>query len=521
MAVTAVDQPATEEKASLRTWLAVFGCMLGALMSVLDIQVTNASLPEIEGGIRTGSTNGAWISTAYLIGEIIMIPMADYLSRVFSFRRFLLSSVVLFLTFSVLCAFATSLEQMILLRGLQGFASGGMIPLAMTYVLSELPRKQQPMGIAIFALTATFGPAIGPTLGGFLTTHFDWRFVFFVNLIPGAVMLALLVPTLKAAPMQLKLLREGDWWGIAFMVVGLASLQTVLDEGNQYNWFASPYILKLSIIAFICLSIFIAIELIIEKPLLDLRLFKYRNFTLGTFANVIVGLAMFGSIYVLPTYLDEVQKYNALQVGNIMAWAGIPQLFIIPFIPMLQKRFDARWIITFGMLLFAYSCFMNSYLTANFGGEQMIPSSIVRAVGQAVMMAPLALIAFIGVPDAKSGAASGLFNMTRSLGGAFGTAILATLITKREQFHMAMIGNSTTTTNPTAQSYLADMQQYFLDKGQTDSDLALSAAQQMLGQMGQQQALIMGYSDAFFVMGCIMLAAIVSVVLTRPNQATP
>lgn len=515
MAIAADASSPTEERASLRTWLAVFGCMLGALMSVLDIQVTNASLPEIEGGISTGVSNGAWISTAYLIGEIIMIPLADYFSRVFSFRRFLLTSVVMFLTFSVACAFATSLEQMILLRGLQGFACGGMIPLAMTYVLSELPRKQQPMGIAIFALTATFGPAIGPTLGGYLTTHFDWRYVFFVNLIPGSIMMALLIPTLKTAPMQLKLLREGDWWGIAFMIVGLACLQTVLDEGNQNNWFSSPYIVRLSVIAFVCLSIFIAIELMIEKPLLQLRLFTYRNFSLGTLANVIVGLAMFGSIYVLPTYLDEVQKYNALEVGTIMAWSGIPQLFIIPFIPMLQKRFDARLIIGTGMMLFAYSCFMNSYLSMNYGGQQFIPSSIVRAFGQAIMMAPLALIAFIGVPQALSGQASGLFNMTRSLGGAFGTAILATLITKREQFHSNMIGNSTTTTNPTAQSFLTDMQQYFIDRGTTDSDQAMKQAEVMLGQIGQQQALIMSYSDAFFVMGCIMIVAIIFVAATK------
>lgn len=508
-----------EERASLRTWIAVFGCMLGALMSVLDIQVTNASLPQIEGGIDTGATNGAWISTAYLIGEIIMIPMADYFSRLFSFRRFLLGSVVMFLIFSVSCAiFATSLSEMIILRGLQGFTGGGLIPLAMTFVLSELPKRQQPIGIAIFAMTATFGPAIGPTLGGYLTTHFDWRYVFWVNLIPGGLMLLLLVPTLKVEPIQLKLLREGDWWGIAFMAIGLACLQTALDEGNRYNWFGSSYIIKLSVVAFVCLSLFIVIELIVEKPVVQLRVFRYRNFSFGTFAGAIVGAALFGSIYVLPTYLGEIQNYDAFQVGTIMAWAGLPQLLILPFLPLMQKHFDLRLIISTGLILFATSCFMNSYLSSNYSGEQFIPSSIVRAAGQALVMAPLALIALQGVPLDKSGQASGIFNMTRSLGGAFGTALFATLITKREQFHASMMGNASTTNNATAQSFVADMQQYLLDKGMTDSELALHKAQAMLAEIGGKQALIMGYSDAFFIMGCILLVAVFAIILTRPGR---
>lgn len=513
-----VDTPVgavEQEGASLRAWISVFGCMVGALIAVLDIQITNSSLPEIEGGIGTGIDNGTWISTAYLIGEIIMIPLTDYLSRVFSFRRFLLGNVCLFLVFSFGCAFATTLGQMIILRGLQGFAGGVMIPMAFTRVLTTLPPRQQPAGLAIFALTATFGPSIGPTIGGYLTEQYGWQYIFFVNVIPGALMLGLLYPTLERGKMNLGLLKEGDWLGIAFMTVGLACLQTVLDEGNQDDWFGSPYIVHLSIIAGIALTIFVIIELIVEKPAVQLRLLTRRNFALGTLANVIVGFALFGSVYVLPAYLDRVQGYNAEQIGLVLAWAGLPQLVIIPFVPLLQKHFDARAIVCVGLVIFATSCFMNTHLSFDDGGDQFMMTNIVRALGQAVILAPLAGIATVGIPKELSGAASGVFNMMRSLGGAVGTAALATIITKREQFHSNIIGQSVTPYGNSVQQFLTDMQQYFLDHGIADAALARHQAEVLLGNLVAQQSLIMAFSDTFYVLGVLLLVAAAAVLLTR------
>lgn len=515
-AAAAVD--AREPNASARTWVAVVGCMLAALMSALDIQVTNASLPQIEGGIGTGVANGTWISTAYLVGEIVMIPMSDYLSRLFSFRRFMLGSTVCFLIFSMGCAFATNLDQMIVLRGLQGFSAGAMIPLAMTFVLSHLPLRQQPIGMAIFALTVTFGPAIGPTLGGWLTTHFGWRYVFFINLVPGTLMLALLYPTLERMPMRLALLREGDWWGMIFLTIGLASLQTMLDEGNRNNWFDSPYIVKLAVVAGIALAVFVVIELVVEKPLVQLRLFAYRNFTLGTMAGIVVGILIFGSIYVLPTYLSEVQGYDAQQVGAVMAWAGIPQIFIIPFVPWLMKRFDSRLLIILGIGVMAASCFMDTRLTADFAGDQFTESNLVRALGQAITMTPLTLIAFLGIPKEISGQASGLFNMTRNLGGSVGTAVLATIITRRSAFHGEMIGQAAPSTDPVAQNFLKEMQDCFLRHGVPDPARAMHQAEILLARLAQKQALIMGYADAFHVMAWLMVAAIVAVAFTRGER---
>ncbi len=214
--------------------------MIGAFMAILNIQITNASLLDIEGGIGTGVDNGAWISTSYLIGEIVVIPLTAYFSTVFSFRRYMLVNAVLFPLFSIACAFTHDLGSMIAMRGLQGFAGGILIPMAFTMVLTKLPKFQQPTGLAIFALSVTFAPAIGPTIGGYLTENYGWQTIFFINAFPSAIMVVALAATLEKQPMRLSLLKEGDWAGIITMAIGLAAFQTVLEEGNKDDWFSSP-----------------------------------------------------------------------------------------------------------------------------------------------------------------------------------------------------------------------------------------------------------------------------------------
>src|ERR1700748_902102 len=265
------------DKASLTAWIAVLASMVGAFMAILNIQITNASLLDIEGGIGTGVDHGAWISTSYLIGEIVVIPLTDYLSKVFSFRRYIIGNTILFALFSMACAFARDLPSMIAMRGLQGFAGGVLIPMAFTMVLTKLPKPQQPIGLAIFALSVTFAPAIGPTIGGYLTENYGWRTIFFVNVLPTAVMVSALYLTLERAPMQFKLLKEGDWAGIVTIALGLSALETVLEEGNKDDWFSSPFIVRLAVIAAVSLSLFVWIELTVEKPLIRLRLLKKRN----------------------------------------------------------------------------------------------------------------------------------------------------------------------------------------------------------------------------------------------------
>jgi MFS transporter, DHA2 family, multidrug resistance protein len=505
--------------ASVTVWIAVLAAMIGSFMAILNIQITNASLLNIEGGIGTGVDNGSWISTSYLIGEIVVIPLTDFLSRVFSFRRYMLASAALFAAFSVACAFTHDLPSMIAMRGLQGFAGGVLIPMAFTLVLTKLPKPQQPIGLAIFALSVTFAPAIGPTIGGYLTENYGWRTIFFVNVIPTAVMVSALYLTLERQPMQLKLLKEGDWTGILTMAIGLSALQSVLEEGNKDDWFSSPFIVRLAVIAVVSLSLFVWIELTIEKPLIRLRLLKGRNFGFGTIALTMLGFALFGSVYILPAYLGQAQGYNSEQIGAVLAWTGLPQLLLIPLIPKMMQRFDTRYIAFVGLSIFAYSCFMNIAMSPDYAGDQLWIPNIVRAIGQAMVLTPLTSVTTSEIAPQDAAAASGISNMLRNLGGAIGTAVLATVITKREQFHSNIIGQSVTPGREEVRERIAEMTGYFQAHGISDPATAHHQAIIALGNAIKHQALVMGFSDTFGVIGVVLVIAAVAVLFTRKAKA--
>ena len=512
--------PQNPDRAGPAVWIAIFAAMIGAFMAILNIQITNASLLNIEGGIGTGVDNGSWISTSYLIGEIVVIPLTDYLSRVFSFRKIMLGHATLFAIFSVACAFTHDLPSMIAMRGLQGYFGGVLIPMAFTLVFTKLPKGQQPIGLAMFSLAVTFAPAIGPTIGGYLTENYGWQTIFFVNVIPTIVMVAILYFTLERQPMQLGLLREGDWFGIATMAIGLSSLQAVLEEGNKDDWFGSPFIVKLAVIAAISLLLFIANELIVEKPLLRLRLLTNRNFGMGTVAAVFLGFGLFGSIYLLPAYLGQVQGYNAEQIGQVLAWTGLPQLLLIPLVPKLMQRIDARYLAAFGILLFAYSSFMNTTMSLDYSGDQFWIPNIVRAIGQALTLAPLSNVSLGSIAPQDAAAASGISNMMRNLGGAIGTAVLATIVTKREQFHSNIIGQSVDLGREEVRNRIAEMTNYFLAHGVSDPAAAHQQAIIALGKVVKRQALVLGFSDTFLVLGIVLVLSAIAILLTRKVKAT-
>jgi MFS transporter, DHA2 family, multidrug resistance protein len=509
-----------EPPVPLTTWITVGGALLGAFMAVLNIQITNTALPYIEGGISTGGVYGTWISTAYLIGEIIVVPMTDFLSRVFSLRRYLLVNTALFLLFSVLCGQAHSLGEMILFRALQGFSGGVLIPLAFTIIIAMLPPSQHAAGLAGFAVTATFAPAIGPTIGGYLTDNYGWPWVFYINLAPGVLMLGALWYGLPRAPMRLRLLRRGDWYGIALMAVGLAALQTVLDDGNVYDWFGSPYIIKLSLVAAVALSAFVVLEFFAVEPVVNFRLLGRRNFGLGTCGNFLLGFALYASAYLLPQYLAVTQGFDAQQAGEVVAWTGLPQLLVIPLVPLLMKRIDARLLVGAGLVGFSASCFMNLHLDIDYAAPQLLWPDVIRAIGQAIVMTPLAAITMVGIAPAEAGAASGLFNMMRNLGGAIGTAAIETFFTKREQFHSFMIDGHVSLLQPATRQRLAELQQYFMAHGFPSPEGALHRAVIAVGQTISAQATIIGYADCFALLGVVLLAAMFPVALLGKGKAS-
>jgi DHA2 family multidrug resistance protein len=502
-------------KIPLKTWIAVIGSTLGAFMAVLNIQIVNASLADIQGAIGAGIDDGGWISTSYLIAEIVVIPLSGWLAQVFSTRKYLLTNAVLFLALSVACAFAQDLPQMIVLRAVQGFTGGVLIPMAFTLIITLLPKAKQPVGLALFALSATFAPAIGPTIGGYLTENWGWEYIFYVNLVPGAVMVGMLYYALEARPMNIALLREGDWAGIATMAIGLAALQTVLEEGNKDDWFGSPFIFKLAVIAAIALSAFIAIELTAKKPLLNLSLLARRNFGFGLLANFLLGIALYGSVFILPVYLSRIQGYNAEQIGMVLAWTGLPQLLLIPLVPRLMQRFDPRLIIGIGFALFAASNFMNIYMTSDYATDQLFWPNIVRALGQALVMAPLSAVATSGIEAENAGSASGLFNMTRNLGGAVGIAMLQTLLTKREQYHSNVLVQSVSLLEQATRARIEKLTQYFVNHGIVDHAEATHRAVVAIGKVVQKQAFILAFSDTFYLLGAALIVALIAALLLK------
>jgi len=488
-----------------KKWLAVMGTMLGAFMAVLDIQITNSSLRDISGGISATPDEGSWISTAYLIGEIITIPLTVWLSKIFTTRLYLLGNIVLFLIFSALCGVSRSLGEMIAFRAGQGFTGGVFIPMALTVTLSTMPNHLKPLGQALFGMTATLAPAIGPAIGGWLTDRFGWEWNFYVNIIPGAAMFALIWFAVEPGRMKLRQLADGDWAGILCMCIGLGSLVAMLEEGQRKDWFGNDFICICGALAAVFVPAFVIIELCRAKPFVNLRLLGYRNLGFSSVVAFMLGLGLYGTIYLIPLYLGEVQGYSPLQIGETLVWVGLPQFFIFPVLPLLMKKFDTRLLVSFGCVVFAVSCFMNAFMDLNYAHDQFRFANIVRAFGQPFTIVPVTGLATATLARKDTGDGSAIFNIFRNVGGSVGIAILSTLVTQREQFHDFRIGEHITAYDAAFHIRLAAVQQSFVGKG-FDPVTAKHQAYGAIKEIVRREANIMAFNDAFFIIGIGLLA---------------
>jgi len=492
------------EQVSLKTWIGIMGAMLGAFMALLDVQITNSSLQEIEGALSATLDEGSWISTSYLTAEIVVIPLTGWLSQVFSVRWYLIVNSILFLLFSMCCGWAWDLPSMIAFRAAQGFTGGVLIPMSFTIVLRTLPLAKQPIGLALFTITASFSPSIGPTIGGWLTDNFGWQYDFYLNITPGILMLSAIWYAIPAQPLQLDRIKQGDWWGILSMAIGLAALEVVLEEGNRKDWFGSELIVRLAVIAGIFLTLFLWIELTRNHPFINLRLFLRRNFGIASVSATAFGLGIYGSIYLLPLFLAQIRGYSAMQIGEVIMWAGLPQLLVIPLLPKLMQRIDVRLLAAVGFSLFALSCFMNSQMTHETGINELRWSQLVRALGQPMIILPATSIATASIEKEQAGSASGLFNVVRNLGGSIGIAALATFLTRREQFHSERLGEAVSLYDPQTQQRLEQMTQYFFSRG-ADFTTAHAQALKALDNIIRRESYVMAYNDCFYLIGIALL----------------
>jgi MFS transporter, DHA2 family, multidrug resistance protein len=508
-----------EQPVSLRTWIAVLGTVLGAFMAVLDIQITNASLREITGGIASTSVEASWISTSYLIGEIVTIPLTAWLSRVFGVRWYLLVNVVLFLVFSGLCGTATELTQMVIYRALQGFTGGVMIPMSFTVVNTALPPSKRPIGLVLFGITATLGPAIGPYIGGLLTDSFGWPMVFYINFLPGSLMLVSIFYAIDPQRPNFKLLEQGDWLGIACMAIGLGSFIAFLEEGQNQDWFSSTFIQHCFELAVFFIPAFVVVEFVVRHPVVNFRLLRDRDLALSCATNFVMGAGLYGSVYLLPQYLEQIQLYSAKQTGEAMVLIGIPQLVIFPIVPRLMKVIDLRFIVFFGALVFGASCLMNIHMSTQFGGPQFQLANIVRALGQPFTIVPLSAIATAGLQKNQQGDGSALFNIMRNLGGSMGTALLSTMITQREQFHDFRIGERVTSYGSYVQNFIARQTTQSLLQN-SDPHAATMKAYKLLQSSIQKASFVLAFCECFLVLGLVLLVGSFLVWFCRPIRAS-
>ncbi|MFT9418983.1 DHA2 family efflux MFS transporter permease subunit [Acetobacter sp.] len=486
------------QKADAAAWLAVAAGTIGALMATLDTSIVNSALPTIQGEIGASSSEGTWVTTAYLVAEIIMIPLAGWFEKIFKLRNFLLIATVLFTLFSMWCGLSPNLTHMVIGRIGQGFTGGAMIPTAMTIVATCLPPAQRPVGIALFGMTAVLGPVIGPVVGGWLTENLSWHYAFFLNVPISIALIVLLFVGLPRGKIDWEEFRSTDYFGIAGLVLGLGGLTVVLEEGQRERWFESDLIRELSVISAFGMILLVVGQFVSRKPVIHLRILLQKSF-FGVFVlSLGVGGALYGILYLIPQYLAAVPDYNSLQSGLVAAISGVPTLIMLAVFPLLVRKLDLRLAIGSGILLYVVSCFMDAHLAPDDAGNAFIGSQIVRGFAQFFSLLFLNQAATSSVSMEYVEDASGLFNAARNLGGSFGLAAVSTLHDRRMDLHMNRLEESVTANSLIGQDYTHHF------------GIA------RLGALIEQQATVMTYSDLFWIFGVALLVMLPLVLLLKP-----
>jgi DHA2 family multidrug resistance protein len=509
-----------EPNATVTDWIAVIGGALGALMATLDISITNSALPQIQGSIGATGTEGTWISTGYLMSEIVMIPLTAWLVRVFGLRQFLLTNTILFTLFSVMCGLSHTLPQMVIGRIGQGFTGGAMIPTAQTIVRTRLPRHQLPIGMTLFGLIVLLGPLLGPVLGGWLAENIDWSWCFFVNVPVGVALMLLLYAGLPKSKPDWHQFVNADWIGILGLAVGLSSLTVVLENGQRENWFDSSMIVWLSVLAVLGIGTLIAGQFLVEKPAVRLKLLANKSYASVIMIVFVIGAGLYGISFLLPQFLSGVAGYNAEQSGGIMLVSGLPAFLMMPILPRMLGRLDARTMVIAGLLCFGISCMLDISLTAQSVGHDFYASQFLRGVGQMLAMMPLNQASMSAVSREEAGDAAGLYNMARNLGGSVGLALIGVYIDRRNAFHDDHIRESVTANSTIGQEHVASVAAGFMSEHGDKAFAHAQALRQMAGEI-HLQATVMTFSETFYVLGMALLVCIPLVFFLRKTTQPP
>jgi len=500
---------------SVNPWLITCSVMLATFMEVLDTTVVNVSIPHISGNLSASVDEGTWVITSYLVSNAIILPMSGWLASYFGRRRVLVVCVAGFSLTSLLCGLATSLDSLIFFRILQGLTGGGMVPLAQSTMLESFPPEKHGQAMAAYSLGILIAPIVGPTLGGWITDSYTWRWIFFIN-VPVGVLSVVMMSAFVWDPPYLKRPKGGiDFPGIFLLALGFGSLQMVLDTGQKNDWFGATSIRIYTTLCVLGLAGMIVRELTADHPIVDLRALKNRTFAAGVFLMTVVGFVLYGSLLLLPIYLQTLLNYPALTSGLALSPRGIGALFGTPIVGVLTSKRDPRKILAFGLFIGGLTMFQLSHLNLNAGYWDIFWVQVLQGVGLSCTFIPLATASVSLIPKHKMSNATAIFNLMRNIGGSFGVALMTTFVARRSQFHQTRLAEHITVYDQRTQEMLRQMKSWFISRG---SDPFTAEKQALAGLYGmvQRHASMMSFVEAFWVL-CVVFWSVTPLVVLLNN----
>jgi DHA2 family multidrug resistance protein len=507
---------AASDTVELRRLIAFLSMVFGMFMAILDIQIVSASLTEIQAGLAASANEITWVQTAYLIAEVVMIPLSGYLSRAMGTRLLFAISAGGFTAASLMCGLSSSINEMIIWRAIQGFIGGGMIPTVFATAYIIFPRSRMGLVTPMIGLVATLAPTIGPTVGGYLTNALSWHWLFFINIVPGLVVTAAAVLLIDFDQPDWPLFRNFDWIGLLSMAGFLGALEYVLEEGPRNDWFGDDTVLAMAWVSGVSAIAFLLRVVTASQPIVDLRAFGDRNFGLGSLFSFVLGIGLYGLTYLYPVYLAQVRGYDALMIGETMFVSGVFMFLTAPIAGRLSTAVDPRFMLIAGFLSFAAGTYWMTWLTKDWDFWELFWPQVFRGVGLMMAMIPINNIALGTLPPERVKNASGLFNLTRNLGGAVGLAALTTLLNDRTDLHLTRLHEVATWARQPAVEALNSMMQRFSDFG---ADAQLMAIKQ-LNTLAHRQGVVMAFADVFLALTVLFVGlALLALVMKRPGQS--
>jgi MFS transporter, DHA2 family, multidrug resistance protein len=502
------------EQRPVNPWIIAISVMFATFMEVLDTTVVNVSLPHIAGSLSASIDEATWALTSYLVANAIILPMTGWLASLFGRKRLLMLSVVGFTGASFLCGLAPTLGTLILFRIIQGATGGALQPLSQAVLLEAFPPSDRGKAMGFWGLGIVVAPILGPVLGGWLTDNYSWRWVFYINIPVGIASIVMTKLFIFDPPYLRQESRRIDYWGIGMLAVGIGALQIVLDKGQEEDWFSSNMITALTVVAAVTLIALIIHELTTQDPVVDLRVFKARSYAVGVFLMTVVGFVLYGSLVLLPIMLQTLLGYPSLQAGIAMAPRGIGSFFFMPITGMITGRFDARKLLSIGLLVGGGTLLWLSRLNLQAGYWDIFWPQLIQGAGLSLLFVPLTTVSMDPIPRERMGNATSLFNLMRNIGGSIGIAMTGTMLARHSQTTTALLGANVTATNPAAQSMLAQMKGAFMAAG-ADSATATQRAYAALFGLVQRQATMVSFVSIFQLLGIMFIALLPLVLLMQ------